>query len=579
MVSFPDNSSWFTLMLLAQMLALAGFGLWSGRFSAPGVQAFRITLLGMAGRIASEGIEWGFGAQQPEILFWALGFRSMASTLVISGHFLMFSDISGLNRWATPLRRRALIAALLLLGALAFTNPWTHWISPDEAPAVGWSFGHSRLGPLYLLLAACEITALLYGLGATLFVWRGASPLLRKQLGLLLTGCTVPVVFLFAYRGGAFPEAWPNLNPAARIAALVLFARALSREQLWRLVPIARSFVLEHHDHGMLVADRNRLVVDSNPAVRTLLGLPGKTTPYGPLDRLLAPWPALQELARHHEAATCECHPDPTSDSCWLASWNPLYNHDSSNSRGYLLSIADISERKRTETALQEALAARTREWQRATAAALRTSEEEQCRFGQLLHDTLCQDLIVCSRQAGLLQHDLESGAPPDPAHLATLRSTLDEAGRRARDISHLLAGTTHANLPFGEKLAGLLRQLETSLGLECELTIDPAFPQPDTEQGVLLLRIVREAVFNAARHGRAHRVCVDLLVGEAETLLTIGNDGQPPPPAPTEGLGLRQIRMRATLLGGRFQLRGDPAWGSCLELRFPPTFPPLSAP
>ena len=44
------------------------------------------------------------------------------------------------------------------------------------------------------------------------------------------------------------------------IGAIALFSWALNRGQLWRLVPIARSFVLEHHDHGLIVADRNQLL-------------------------------------------------------------------------------------------------------------------------------------------------------------------------------------------------------------------------------------------------------------------------------------------------------------------------------
>ena len=565
------------MLLAAQALALAGFGWWSRRFTVAGVGAFQLVVLAMAGRTATEAAECLFGAQ-PAVLFWTLGFKCTLSSLLAAGLLLLFADVSGLNRWATPQRRRLLVAATLLLGALAFTNPWTGWVSPDTATTAGWSFGRYRSGPVFLYLIAANAAALLFALGATLYVWRGASPLLRKQLGLLLVGYSLPTLAVFIYRAHLLPPNCPNLAPLARIGAIALFAWALSRGQLWRLVPIARSFVLEQHEHGLLVADRNRQVVDANPAACRLLGLPPAATPYGPLAKLLASWPELPALVAHSTHATCEHRPDPARDTYWQLTWTPLRAPGDAAPRGFLLAIADITERKRAETRLREALTARTHEWQRATAAALRAAEEEQARLGHLLHDTLCQDLIACARQTELLRDEVATLAPTAAERLAALGTALGTAGRRAREVSHLLAGNTPADLPLADTLAALARQLETSHGLECELAVDPAFPPPDAEQTALLVRFVREAVSNASRHGHARRVWIDLLVGETHATLTIANDGTPPPPPDqrTEGLGLRQMRMRATLLGGRFTLEPAPGGGASLVLTLPRILPSI---
>ncbi len=571
---------WNTLaaaLLVAQALALAGFGWWSRRFSTPGVGAFQLVVLAMAGRTATEAAECLFAAH-PAVLFWTLGFKCTLSSLLAAGLLLLFADVSGLNRWATPARRRLLVGTTLLLGALAFTNPWTGWVSPDTATVAGWSFGRYRSGPVFLYLIAANAAALLFALGSTLYVWRGASPLLRKQLGLLLVGYSLPTLAVFAFRSQLLPPSCPNLAPLARIGAIALFAWALNRGQLWRLVPIARSFVLEHHEHGLLVADRNRHVVDSNPAARRLLGLPPAATPYGPLAKLLAAWPELPALVAHAENATHELRPEPARDTFWLLTWTPLRAPGDAAPRGFVLAIADITERKRAEQQLREALDARTHEWQRATAAALRAAEEEQARLGHLLHDTLCQDLVACARQAELLRDEIAARAPAAAERLATLGSSLATAGARAREVSHLLAGNTPGDLPFADTLGGLAHQLETSHGLECELAVDPAFAPPTAEHTALLVRFVREAVSNAARHARARRVWIDLLVGEDHATLTIANDGTPPPPPDrrTEGLGLRQMRMRAALLGGSFTLEAGPEGGASLVLTLPRILPSI---
>jgi signal transduction histidine kinase len=579
LLALANNWSAVTgLLLVAQALALAGFWWWSRRFTAPGLAAFHIVVLAMAGRTASEAVEWAFAAPTPAVLFWTLGVKCTLSSLLAAGLLLLFADVSGLNRWATPRRRRWLIGITLLLGALAFTNPWTGWISPDTATGAGWSFGRYRSGPgmLYLLLA--NASALLFALGATLYVWRGASPLLRKQLALLLIGYSLPTLTVFIYRTNLLPTDWPNLTPLTRIGAIALFSWALNRGQLWRLGPIARSFVLEHHDHGLIVADRDRHVVDSNPSARRLLGLPIDATPYGPIAALLARWPELPTLARHDDHTAREHRPDPTCDTFWLLDWTPLRAPGDTVPRGFLLSIADITERKRTETRLREALDARTHEWQRATAAALRAAEEEQNRLGHLLHDTLCQELVGCTRLAALLREQIAQGTPPSAERLGALEHALAEASQRAREVSHLLAGSGPTDLPLAETLDALARHLEASLGIECELTVDPAFPATTPEQTALLVRIVREAVCNAARHGHARRAWIDLLADDHHATLTIGNDGTPPPPPDlrTEGLGLRQMRMRAALLGGHFTLSTGPGGGACLELTFPPILPSI---
>lgn len=579
MTVFPDNWSAFTAVLLvAQALALAGFWWWSRRFTAPGVGAFHIVVLAMAGRTGSEAVEWLFAATHPEVLFWTLGVKCTLSSLLAAGLFLLFADVSALNRWATPPRRRLLMAIALLLGALAFTNPWTGWISPDTATTAGWSFGHYRSGPVLLYLLGANAAALLFALGATLYVWRGASPLLRKQLSLLLVGYSLPTLTVFIYRAQLFPPHWPNLTPLTRIGAIALFTWALSRGQLWRLIPIARSFVLEQHDHGLIVADRNGHVVDSNPTARRLLGLPLDTTPYGPIATLLAAWPELLPLVRFTSTASRELRPDPARDTFWLLTWTPLRAPGDTTPRGFLLDIADITVRKRAEHTLQEALDARTQEWHRATAAALRAAVEEQGRLGHLLHDTLCQDLIACTRQAELLRSEVATLAPTAADRLATLGTTLATASHRAREFSHLLAGDTPTGLPLAETLAALARQLETSHGVECELAVDPAFPAPTSEQTSLLVRIIREAVCNAARHGHARRVWIDLLLGPTHATLTIANDGTPPPPPDrrTEGLGLRQMRMRAALLCGNFVLEPTPGGGASLMLTLPRVLPSI---
>jgi signal transduction histidine kinase len=88
------------------------------------------------------------------------------------------------------------------------------------------------------------------------------------------------------------------------------------------------------------------------------------------------------------------------------------------------------------------------------------------------------------------------------------------------------------------------------------------------------LIRIVREAVSNAGRHGRAGRVDVELGAnGGTACRLRIVDDGTGFDPGlvePGRGFGLVSMRERAEALGGRFRLVSSPGAGTEIEVVLP---------
>ena len=84
---------------------------------------------------------------------------------------------------------------------------------------------------------------------------------------------------------------------------------------------------------------------------------------------------------------------------------------------------------------------------------------------------------------------------------------------------------------------------------------VDEAGPLPD-EAGQHLEQVLREALSNAARHGGASVIKVELTFAPDELDLLVQDDGcgiaQPPE---REGEGLRNIRERARRMGGRAEI------------------------
>ena len=236
--------------------------------------------------------------------------------------------------------------------------------------------------------------------------------------------------------------------------------------------------------------------------------------------------------------------------------------------------IVDVTERKQAEAALARVLAQRTEEWRQATSAALSASEEEARRIGQELHDTLCQDLIGIARQAEAaalagVETDRVSDAMAD--RLRRLASLAAVAARQARGLSYLLAVSEPLDGQLDESLRGHVRQLESLYDFTCDLPPDGVLPPWSTEQGVHIIRIVRESLVNAARHAHARRIWLDCLPEQGQTILSISSDGAPAPAPETwkPGLGLRQMRMRAALLGATLTFRPGPQ-GVVVQLALP---------
>jgi signal transduction histidine kinase len=170
---------------------------------------------------------------------------------------------------------------------------------------------------------------------------------------------------------------------------------------------------------------------------------------------------------------------------------------------------------------------------------------EERRRIARDLHDGLAQELAFM---------------------VTTTRKMVDErygdreliqlasAAERALDESRRgIASLTQRNSqPFEAALVQTVEEVGGRLGAQVLVTADAA-PRLTQERQEQLLRIVREAVTNAVRHGSANVVRVEFSNGRG-LHLRIEDDGVGFDPAGVHpnGFGLIGMRERAAALGGQ---------------------------
>jgi signal transduction histidine kinase len=187
---------------------------------------------------------------------------------------------------------------------------------------------------------------------------------------------------------------------------------------------------------------------------------------------------------------------------------------------------------------------ARTR--QAAAAAALRAERE---RISRDLHDGIAQDLAFIAAH----RHRLvtEFGAE-HPIVVAARRALAASRGAMV-DLAASAAPTT------AMALTDVAQEVEARFGVEITVNVGTS---DDVDLGVAerdeIVRIAREAMVNAVKHGRAKKIVVELGSKKGNILLRVRDDGCGIPAEVAVkrddlgGFGLPTMRARAASLGGR---------------------------
>lgn len=248
---------------------------------------------------------------------------------------------------------------------------------------------------------------------------------------------------------------------------------------------------------------------------------------------------------------------------------------------GYVGVAHDITRLKQTQAELHAAnkhlaalVASREEELRQATKEALTAAESEAGRIGQDIHDSLCQDLIGLSRLAKSAMPCHEGCHPTSCETLTQIRERAAQLAGVARGLAHNLTLHELEVQTLPEAIETLARRTNQMFHTETETNISDDLDFLTPEQNIHLYRIIREALANAIKHAHAQHVWIDLVREPHRLAVSVSNDGTPLVAAALrrDGLGMRQMRMRARLLGGELELRGNGNNHTVLEIILPLT-------
>jgi signal transduction histidine kinase len=201
----------------------------------------------------------------------------------------------------------------------------------------------------------------------------------------------------------------------------------------------------------------------------------------------------------------------------------------------------------------------------------LNRSLEEKIRLGHDLHDGIIQSLYA----TGLTLEAARRSTESNPAAAAQQVDTaLEMLNRTIRDVRSYILGLAPENLrsqSFSEAVRSIAETVGAGSGVEFGFDVDSdSAARLNEAQYADLVQVVREAVSNAIRHGKAKRIEVTLKGTGNEFCLAVRDNGRGfSIENASRGHGLNNIQSRAQRLGAQLQFSSTPGTGTRIVVTF----------
>jgi signal transduction histidine kinase len=190
---------------------------------------------------------------------------------------------------------------------------------------------------------------------------------------------------------------------------------------------------------------------------------------------------------------------------------------------------------------------------------------EERRRVARDLHDGVAQELAFIASQT---QWSMRQ--PDDPQPLGQILDAVERALDESRGA--IAALNRPMDEPLDLALGHAALDVANRVGVRLRLELDEGLEVPPGWREALM-RIAREAVANAARHGHARTISLRLAEDEDGVCLQVTDDGEGfdvTAPRSSQSFGLTSMRERTESLGGRFVITSAPGEGATVEVRLP---------
>ena len=200
--------------------------------------------------------------------------------------------------------------------------------------------------------------------------------------------------------------------------------------------------------------------------------------------------------------------------------------------------------------------------------------EAERQRIARELHDATGQSLTAVALGLHGVRRLMDSNGEAARLHLRELEQYATDALAELRHIIADLRPSQLDDLGLTAALQWYVREFSNHYAIRTSLSVRGGAYRLPPEYEMALFRIVQEGLTNVAKHAQASRADVRLWFRADRVCLIVVDDGRgfsrETAVEQAEGWGLRGIRERAALLGGRCVIRSAPGFGVQIRVCVP---------
>jgi len=234
----------------------------------------------------------------------------------------------------------------------------------------------------------------------------------------------------------------------------------------------------------------------------------------------------------------------------------PRFHQDGSFA-GYIGSCIDVTDQKLAEEALSEM-----------TRKLVEAHEQERTRIARELHDDINQRLAMLAVEL----EQLKENPSQVESRVRELQKGITEISNDVQALSHDLHTSQLEYLGAVAGMKSWCKEFGERRGMQIDYrhNVRSTLPQ---EIGLCLLRVLQEALHNAAKHSEVKQIDVELSEKSSEIHLTIRDLGKGfdvEAVKQGKGLGLTSMRERVRLVNGTIDIQSKPMGGTSIHVRVP---------
>ncbi|HEY61275.1 MAG TPA: hypothetical protein G4N95_01355 [Anaerolineae bacterium] len=204
--------------------------------------------------------------------------------------------------------------------------------------------------------------------------------------------------------------------------------------------------------------------------------------------------------------------------------------------------------------------------------AVIQAQESERQRLSRQMHDGPAQALSNFILQTEIAMRLFDIDQEKAKKELISLKKSASTTFQQVRDFIFELRPMMLDDLGLGPTLKRYFQAFESQFDAELKLNITGDDRRLENYIEVIIFRAIQELLGNAVKNCKARQVKVQLDVTDTIVRTTVDDNGQgyDPDEAMKTGMGLRAIRDRLEMIGGRINIDSDKEKGTHVQIEIP---------